>query len=1031
MVDLLWTRFPSKPLVRAASLTRVEIKKLCPEFEANTNRSQGEHMRKFFRTIITAVITIAALQTVTYSQLAPGIDWKRIRSTHFDIAVPAELVSKGQQTANMLEYLYKDYGTTLHTSLRRWTIKINPASAQFNGFVTTMPRYSEFYLPQLNSTTPLPYYTEDGLYELSIHEVRHIAQFDKDLSGFGLFWHFLGGDRVLEYMRALNGMPGWYYEGDATLFETEHSTAGRGRIPAFSLMTKARLLDGKPLTYYQTIHPSFVKIEAGDPYIAGYNLITAMNRKYGPDILGKIADDKNGFLGQLPLGFRTSVRRATHESILSIYRSMRDTMLVAYKHQVENLTITPAQPVVKPAKRDFVFTIGPQWVDDSTLMYKIVNQNKVSRIEKATISGTRSTVIKRLQMPAAFSLHDSTMVYAALRSSPRFENQYSDIFRFNISTRQYTRLSRNKRYYSPAFDTSGNHIASIFVDSIGRSGVQVMDAGSGTVLKSILIPELHVASNPVWDRDSAIFFIINGPRGYGIAKWNTDSSEYAMVLDYQSDMMAGLARYRNWLFYTSSCSGIDNIYTYDIRNGSRYQVSSRKYSASLPQISPDGKRIAFVDFTGPSGYGISVMKFDTSAWIPAGSVKPRIVRFYDTTTDIKPKYTLAQFSLIKQDTFPVSEYPLGKRLLNIHSWKLLADPFFFVDGSNLLGLGLSSNSIFREFGWKADADYQTGLDRASVGTYLTFGGLWPSLSVGGSFTRNNVFENSDPFSSYLSGIAGVSVPLFFYLNRSTVNTSTGIDVCPEIEINQSGAHIPGTGSLFTDYYTGAGWYSEAPMTNINGYYGVHGNINYSSGFTFNDDNNTYGQFTTMLDASLPAFLGRDNFSISAAYMLDGNLDSLQYSRYILAPRGIDSVSVARQRAAGTVCYSVPLWHPDFALGPVLYFNRIGMSLFGDATINLDDLAKSDFNSSRQAWCAGVALFTDVELFSLAYLPVRIGVHTEYARDELGNKNQTVGFVLSTPFPGFSIGKSRNQTDLPRTSSSGWRRTMNANWRAGW
>jgi hypothetical protein len=222
------------------------------------------------------------------------------------------------------------------------------------------------------------------------------------------------------------------------------------------------------------------------------------------------------------------------------------------------------------------------------------------------------------------------------------------------------------------------------------------------------------------------------------------------------------------------------------------------------------------------------------------------------------------------------------------------------------------------------------------------------------------------------------------------------------------------------------------MTNINGYYGVQGYIDYYSRLNFNDENsNTYGLLTAMLDALLPAFLGRDNFSLNAVYMLDENSDAFQYSQSFLAPRGIDEVSVARQRATGTISYSVPLCHPDFALGPVLYFNRIGMSLFGDATVNIDDLAKNGFNTSRKAWCAGAAIFTDVELFSLTYLPVRIGVHVEYDRNEAGQKFMRNGIILNTPFPGVSTGKRLNQKDLPRTSASGWRRTVPTNWRAGW
>jgi hypothetical protein len=966
---------------------------------------------------ITVVVVLLFLSRASNAQLAPGIDWQRVRSPHFDVVSPPQLLDKAQTVANMLEYLYPEFGPTLHTDLSRWTIKINPASAYFNGFVSQMPRYSEYYLPQLNAQFPNTFYFEDVLYELAMHETRHIAQMDKMRSGANLFWYALGGDSTLWYMDYLNGMPSWYYEGDATLFETEYSSAGRGRLPEFSLLTKARLIDGTPLTYLQAVHRSFVNCDAGDPYLQGYNMVTYMRRTYGQDVFGKILDRKNDFWGQMPFGFRLAVRRVTDQSIRSIYKESIDSMRVLYKKQVDGLDTTAAKHLFAPSEGDYVGIYSPRWINNQTVLYYKASSNQVSGVESVTLPGTRNVVAKRIAMFPQFSLHDSEMIFAQPTIHPRFENESSDIVAYNFDTRKFRRISNEKWYYTPVINCQGTAIAVVAHDSSGTSQIRILDSKSGTVQATHLLPPLHGASNPVWSIDGTmLYYIVNGPSGYAISMWSPDSGREQKILDYQKEMLTGLTLHDHWLLYTSPLSGIDNIYALDMRSKEQFQVTSRKYSASMPAVSPDGKTICFIDFTGVSGSALAIMPFDPSAWIPKDSIEKRAVRLYDTSTDTAPRYSLAQFSALEQDTFAVDRYPSVRRYINVHSWKLLADPFYFVDNESFLGLSLSSSSIFRDFDWQLAAQYEVSDKSFSTGPLITFRTGWPVVSLGGTYWRTNLFDEKSPGTQGVSGLAGLSLPLDFSFNRSRLYTVAGIDAMPSIHSDKESTFEASQKILTTTSYTGASLSLQAAPLNINGYYGVSGNISLVQNYALEKSSDRSYQLWLGVNSSLPGFYARDNFKLSVLYaitddgvMLPGNS--------VLNPRGISEIEPTLQRIGTSLGYSLPLLHPDFALGPVLFVNRVGLSLFSDATIAPEDF---DFiDSKNYAWSSGAELFCDGEPFSLIGIPIRIGVRYAYNQNESGKRYDSFRLLFETPFSGIALGKEKH--GMERSLSNKWQR----------
>ena len=84
----------------------------------------------------------------------------------------------------------------------------------------------------------------------------------------------------------------------------------------------------------------------------------------------------------------------------------------------------------------------------------------------------------------------------------------------------------------------------------------------------------------------------------------------------------------NYILYTSSYSGVDNIYAYDISTKEFYQVSCRPYGAYDAEITEDKKSIYFSDFTA-TGSQIASMPYEPKNWKKISKVENRSVTFFE------------------------------------------------------------------------------------------------------------------------------------------------------------------------------------------------------------------------------------------------------------------------------------------------------------------------------------------------------------------------------------------------------------------
>ena len=177
-----------------------------------------------------------------------SIKWQQVNTKNFRVLFPRGFDQQAQRVANTLEHIHKAESRTLGSTPRRISVILQNQSAESNGFVSILPRRSEFY------TMPPQDYnfqgTNDWLDLLSAHEYRHIVQYQHATRGFNRFIYYLFGSTGLAGMSQV-AAPQWFWEGDAVATETAFTHSGRGRIPYFGLILRTNLQEGRTFNYHK------------------------------------------------------------------------------------------------------------------------------------------------------------------------------------------------------------------------------------------------------------------------------------------------------------------------------------------------------------------------------------------------------------------------------------------------------------------------------------------------------------------------------------------------------------------------------------------------------------------------------------------------------------------------------------------------------------------------------------------------------------------------------------------------------------
>jgi len=897
---------------------------------------------------------IQAQTTPVLDNLRPSIKWYQLKTPHFRIIYPQGFSEQGQRMANTMEHIYAPAAKSLGVKPRNnFPIILQNQNSRANGFVTLGPRRSEFFTMSPQSANFLG--NNDWLNLLALHEYRHIVQFEKSRTGFTGFVRNIFGE-FSQAALASTSVPSWFWEGDAVDIETSLSPSGRGRIPEFSAVFRANLLEKGPFNYNKQYLRSF-KDFIPNHYVLGYHYSTYLKTEYGLDAMSKMVN-KAWALPFIPFTFSFAQKKYGGKKMPKMYLAMMAQLENKWRQQLASITITPFELVNTAEKKIYTNYNYPQVLDNGNILVLksgIGDIEQLVEIDQYTGEEEVRFVPGIINDAGLLSAQGNLVVWNENTFHPRWRQQTSSVIRtYNIATEQYTELTKDSRYSSAALSPDRVFIATIEQTEDYKNRLIVIDAYSGSVNYTVAAADGAAFLTPVWYGNKKIIVaeVSNGRKSILEIDFLTGTEE--VLFGPTEEQISFAFRDDDYLYYVSGITGIDNIYAKNLTTNDIFQITSSKYGAYNPVIAKDESTLYYNNIS-ELGNDVVKINLNPSSWTPIESLPETAIKYYQPIVELEGNPDILQ--TVPEKVYEESRY--HKKLIKLHSW----GPFL-TSSANDIEVGLYSTNVLSTTdvfaGFRIDTDANINwLGRVSYQT------LYPIIDVELNYARRNASANyrdttdiiqTDQQTWQETGVkAGLRVPLLLTRNRFhtsfTVQNYVGLTAVKDFQSDDFGPNR----ISFTRLNDGELYSNEFKATFSSLQKRSKRDVQTRLGWVFIYEffNTPYGgDFKGALTAIktqlyLPGFFRHHSFNVFGGYQHNNitlNDNNYWFANRMPYPRGVSGTTLEDFYTV-RVNYEMPLLYPDLSIGPWLYLQRIKTNLFSDYGAGSIDV--TNFELQRQ------------------------------------------------------------------------------------
>lgn len=908
-----------------------------------------------FITLITSCKIFS--QIIDDEQAHAAIKWRQIDTENFRLIFPSSFENAAQKLAAQLPTLQRQSRENLNVSPPKITLILQGNHINQNGFVQLAPRKSELF--------PVPSSTADNqewLPNLALHELRHVAQFDK-LTG-RLKAPFL--EQLAFALYGLN-LPAWYFEGDAVQTETIYSRGGRGRLPSWEMPIRANILSGKSYNFNKYVLGSF-RDNVPSYYTIGFFMNTYLTNHYGIASHEKIMNDMHSKLLR-PFNFRKAVKQVSGERTSEIFDN---TILELTEKWQGELPISPDTPNIKMANSRYPSDyLLPQMNESKTLYVLKSSPTTVNEIKKLDSLGNEIGIIKTgQQITPYFHLRNNEIVWDEYRKHARFGKQtYNIINLYNIETGHTKTLTRASRYYSPALHPTRDELVAVEVDLSNTSRLVMLSTQTGNILDSIPLPDgMHVQQPKYHPSGKKIIAIAVNKQGTNLIEFNIENKQYHLLMPWENQQLERPFYRQDDIIFKAHYDGIDNMYM--LSQNVRYKLTNTSFGAFNASVHQDSV-LLYNDYQY-NGYKLAQKKILLTA--PVNDVSHHLPYANPTLNS----HTLTNNGTILTDsTFMVKKYNPTTNMLNFHSLSISSNNFESFD-NYIPGIFWLSNDLLNTTQIKLGYEYDTDISKSRYSAEMAYKRYFPIFTarytnrgmVGNARSNSNpenivmfdyrdhhaTFEMSIPFSIYRRNTVYsyglnfgtsytkryntsvnlqnfndvIAFPLNYqaYINRNSMRSK--MDLAPRWGQNVSVTfrHLP-----FEPDLTG-----QVLSVRTNFYFpGIQTNHSFQLRFAAQRNNGTYiGTY------DIPMVSGWGHFNSPIVH----------------------NTAMAN--------YRLPLFYPDWSVGSVAYIKRFQGLLFSDFQ-NIDkSIAPKSF---------GIGLSADLNVFRYVLPDINISTKLTYINDD--------------------------------------------------
>ena len=628
-------------------------------------------------------IALTALAATEARAGDPTRVYRSIETEHFVVHYYAPLDDVARRLAVVAERAHRTLSPALdHVPDRKTILVLVDDTDGANGFASVLPRNSI----QAFATGPSGFNElddhDDWLYGLVAHEYTHILHLDT-MEGLpniynGIFGKIWAPNQI---------MPRWIIEGLAVYEESKRSAGGRDRGSRFEQFIRIARKDKKDLRLDEITGAPRQYPHGNTVYVYGSHFLRYIFDRFGDDTPRKMAHVAGSFAP--PYAVNRQIAKVVGKPFTELYDDWKTYLRDRYSQQetaAERRGLAAGRALTHSAESNF----WPHYTADGKELWWVEYDGySLPRVRAMPVGGDVSgaRVIEQFDALGPFDLlGGGSLVFEQTRTYRR-EYSFQDLVRWDGATRQTVRLSTGRRARDPAASPDGRRVA-FSMNQRSESVIAVADLVPDAPAQIVWHGErFDQAYQPAWSPD--------GTR-IAFSAWRSGGFRDILVVELASgrvepitsdraiDMEPAWSKDGRYVFFDSDRTGISNIYAYDTRDHTLWQVTNVLGGAFQPAASPDGTRLAFSSAVPAGGYDLYELSLDPASWLVARDYlddKPPPVAIRDTEAAVtEPRPYRALESLAPQtwafnyalgDTSSGSVQTSGSDAAGLHNYSLV------------------------------------------------------------------------------------------------------------------------------------------------------------------------------------------------------------------------------------------------------------------------------------------------------------------------------------------------------------------------
>jgi len=986
-----------------------------------------KHIFSFILLMLLASVSFP--QYYSTGQDPANINWKQINTDDFRIVFPEEYEVKARYIAALFQDLKEKGGKDLNHTPKKFSVILHTQSATSNGMVAWAPKRMELY-----ATPPQNDETQAWLDHLATHEYRHVIQMDKLERSVISQLNVIFGQQGTALVVGLY-LPAWFMEGDAVCAETALSKSGRGRSAEFEQELRAQLLEKGAYSYDKAVFGSYQNF-VPNRYTLGYYLVGKSRIHYG-DYLWENALNKVSNMDDMLVDF-LQAKENKRDSLYQELKKKQDAYLKA-DFDMETLDWEEVKKLNshKNGKlmlhADVMSELKWEWQLQDAKLKKIsvkplldkkdlytnyrhphVNAQGELLLMKSGLADALSFVKiddhgeeKQVFMPGfdyrtGYDYKDDKLLWAESQAHIRWQHANKAVLvSYDVQTGNRKKYKLDQNCFAPVFSKDGRKIMAVAVNSQGESSLQIIDELSGDVIKRIQSAKNEFFMTPQWAKNEQSVVLIVQARGEkSIVEINLETEDRTVLYPAGKTNISQPEVSDKYVFFTSSFTGIDNVFAYEWESGQVSQLTSSRFGARDPFYHETKDELYYSDYTADGHLPVK-LNLDSCLWKKQEGKAVEFSLAEKLSDQLGEKLEPDTTNL---DQWQVKPYSRLAHMFKFHSWAPLAvSPD---DGQVDIGISASShnllNTLFTTVGYRKKEGYDKGQFYLNL-SYQRFFPIFNSKIEYGkqSFTHDSRIKHPDDGSDIflrldtelkqLEWENSVTLPFnlssgkhaMFLRPKFSYNILKSTDF--QSEVLSSSTELLSNKISFSDsqfdeieYQVYFSHSIKSSQRDIKSAWAQFIQLDYrtspSKGSRAGQVWSGIGQFY------FPGFAKHHSLSVYGGYQNRSELNTI-FGNSIKSPRGVSSL-YGLDCSTMSLDYRLPLAYPDWNMWGLSYIKRINMGAFVDYGMEKGHFISNDnskINFDNRITSAGLEFTADMHLLRLP-VPLNIGFRLGYENE---------------------------------------------------